>query len=314
MRSSIHGKEKGVVYKKMNIALPIVAVVLSPCISFFVYHIAQRRMKAGESGHSRAHLFYRMISGITIGQFFGHIVCNPLLAGPGMLGYALAYVLETIMHCCYPTPPENQVDSDADVDPLLVKTREAVYISDPTDPTQIEGAAQLQYTIRLTTKRCVILAVFMIILSVLSLTDALALASRLGASAPDPMLIISYLIHSASLSCVIYSVMLHAKLHTISDDRLRLLVWGLLTFFWTMVLVGSAIESILGVVTPPRNATGTQVLFAVYGLAAGIMLRLQQYFDNMKTADITMDRKQLTQGVIVFICAAGQAMITAIWL
>ncbi len=145
-------------------------------------------------------------------------------------------------------------------------------------------------------------------MTIVSLADGIHLA--LGEF--DVPQIVAYIVHAASMSIVICSGMIHAKVHRFERS---LLWWLLFTLVWCLILFGSALESIIGI----NIEMGTAIvhhpaLICFYGAAAGVLLRLQQYFHSHGAKARDTDRRDLLGGVIVFTIALAQAIVTSIFI
>lgn len=300
-------------------ALSLVGLVLSPLISTLVYWIARRRMKEVESTKSRAHMFYRMMSGILLAQFIGHtywyVAPFWFIAQFVALGYVLLDMGESWgrlwnrnEHYIPPSDGAPLVE-DIGLDKRSNISHTIILEDDITSPQYAENTFIIQDSVKDMTKRKWMLAVLLFCLVIISCADGFHLAI----TPMSPGLLVSYYIHGACLSVAVYGAMIHAHFHYHERSR-DWIWWVLLSFLWSAVYFSSALFVVLGL--PPQylilEILNHPAFIAMYGIASGFLLKTQHYFHGMKLE--TTDRKELWWGILVFVLSTAIAMATSVYL
>lgn len=295
-------------------ALSLVGLVLSPLISALVYWIARRRMKEVESTKSRAHMFYRMISGILLAQFIGHtywyVAPFWFIAQFVALGYVALDVGESFGRLWnrneHYTPPSDHAPlvEDIGLDKKTNTSHTIILEDDITSPQFAENLFIIQDSVKDMTKRTWMLTVLLLCLTIISCADGFHLTT----TPMSPGLLASYYVHGACLSVAVYGAMIHAHFH------LEWRWWVLFSFCWSVIYFFSALFVVMD--SPPQYLV-LEILnhpgfVAVYGFASGILLKIQHYFHGMKID--TTDRKELWWGMFAFILATSISMATSVYL
>ena len=161
-------------------------------------------------------------------------------------------------------------------------------------------------------KRRWILALLLGLFLMISFVDGLEL---IVANAPDgqALLYVFYYMHSLSLSLIAYSAMIHSRLQRIEHMGRRLITWLALTIVVTMVVATSAIMLLSQTLdaSAAQQILSDPALIVFYGLAAGVLLRVQQYFHAVKMEGI--DKWDTLSGIVVAFIALSQAMATSVF-
>jgi len=296
-------------------ALSLVGLVLSPLVSGFLYYLARRRLKEDDTSKSRAHLFYRMISGILLAQFLGHTYWYTpfwFIALFVSIGYFVMDAGESIGRLWnknpnYVGPTDYAAPQDIGLNKKTNVRAEIIVADDLTSPDFARDAFDIEDNVKDLTKRQWILAVLLCCLFVISCVDGFHLAVT-PSSIP---LIVSYYIHGICLSVAVYSAMIHAQYHT--EATRRWFWWCTLTIIWSIIYFCSALFVLLPI--PPYfilEVLSHQSFIAVYGFASGVLLKLQHYFHGMHVE--TRDKSELWWGIAVFFSSITIAMLTSIYL
>jgi NADH:ubiquinone oxidoreductase subunit 6 (subunit J) len=297
-----------------KVALSLVGLVLSPVISTAVYWIALKRIQESQDTKSKAHLFYRMVSGILLAQFIGHtywyVAPFWFIALFVALGYVMLDVAESIGRLWNTNPhylPSDLIIEDIGLDKKTNVSNNMVVASDLTSNDFAEETFDILDSVKDMTKRRWMLGVLFFCLIVISCADGFHLTVT-PISAP---LLASYYVHGACLSLAVFSAMIHAHIHT---SRRRRTWWFLLTLLWSVIYFCSALFVIIG--QPPQHLVADilnhPAFVALYGFAAGTLLKIQFYFHFMKS--LTADKRDLKWGILVFVMSCAIAMATSIYL
>lgn len=295
-------------------ALSLVGLVVSPLISALLYWLALRRLPEDEDIKSRAHLFYRMISGILLAQFIGHTYWYAapfwFIAIFVAVGYVMLDVAESIGRLWNTNSryiPSENITEDIGLNKKTNIKNTIRVVEDLTSNDFAEETFVIQDNVKDMTKRRWMLGVFFFCLTVISFADGFHLCIT-PISAP---LLASYYIHGGCLSVAVFSAMIHAHVHT---SEYRVVWWILLTLFWSVIYFCSALFVILDI--PPQymvyEILHHPAFVATYGFASGTLLKIQFYFHFMKSQ--SNDRRELWWGMGVFFLATTIAMATSIYL
>lgn len=300
---------------------------ISPALSTLVYIIARRRLQEGQDSASRAHLFYRLISFSLLGQFLGHLHMPPAAAAgasawfiPVLLavGYFVLDTVEAAARVCRKTPHITDSASDTahlsddialdratgqDLSVLVSNN-----VSSPSFASSVFAMQDVRYDVR---KRRWILALLLALFFVISLVDGLELVAQ-GTEA-NSLLVPFYYMHNLSLSLTAYAAMIHCRIQRIEHARTRLLTWALLTLCVVGVVGTSAVVPLSGTLSAAeaQRILLEPALVVFYGLAAGALLRVQQYFHAVKLA--SLDRWDTLAGVVVAFLVLSETMSTSVF-
>lgn len=301
--------------------IPLAGLVVCPLVSILVYAVARKRSEQIDTIRSKAHLFYRVISGVLLGQFIGHT------AWPStywMLlfvaaGYFVLDTLEVIGRMWYTNPnlvAGGDYDLQEDVD-LNEQTGEAGSVAvsnDLTGPEFQQAVFAKQDLYKNERKRQWMLFCIFVLFAVICFVNGLYFIYRLPQTQLErAQIIICYFCNALSMSAAVYGAMIHARIHRIEGKRTRLTWWMALTFVWSVIFFAPTIMVLAHVPWQWVHTVVTnQVLLALYGVCAGAVLKMQTYFHVMKQDN--MDRRELVAGILVFAAALGQSMATSIWL
>lgn len=296
-------------------ALSLVGLVVSPIVSGCVYWFAIHRLKESQDTKSKAHLFYRTISGILLAQFIGHTYWYAapfwFIAIFVALGFVLLDIAESIGRLWNTNPkylPLEYIIEDIGLDKKTVTSNPIVVVDDLTSPEFPEDTFTIQDSVKDMTKRRWMLGILFFCLAVISCADGFHLSTT-PISAP---LLISYYAHGVCLSVAVYGAMVHAHIHTTSKYRCGW--WTLFTLLWSSIYFCSALFVILEM--PPQyvifEVLHHPAFIALYGFASGTLLKIQFYFHFMKS--VTADKKDLWWGIVVMAASTTIAMTTSIYL
>lgn len=299
-------------------ALSVVGLVLSPILSIIVYNIARRNLqvKDGETSKSKAHLFYRMMSGLLVAQFIGHTYWYSapfwfiamFVAG----GYVAMDVGETIGRAWNKNPynygpPDHAARDDIGLNKRTNETHHVLVVDDITSPDLPQDIQDSEDSVKDVTKRNWVLGVLIWCLAVICWADGLHLAAA-PVSVP---ILVSYYVHGVALSLVVYGAMIHAKFH--NEERRRWAWWGVVSAIWSVVYFTSALLVVIGI---PQDVVLQiayhQAFIAFYGFASGVLLKVQHYFHAMKGE--ASDRREMWLGIVVLVVSTAVGMATSVYL
>jgi hypothetical protein len=293
-----------------KVILPLSGGIVCPLLSLGFYLIAKKRMQKKETVKSRAHVFYQMLSGILIGQFLCHtfiffdVTYTLILV---LVGYALMACVEIIgrmwnTNVQYVGPVDSQVDDELGLDKETMTTKPVVECTKKNMSTAIWQGQDVSKDRRI---RRWMLGTLFVVLVMISIVDGILMVFRTASVA----LVICYYLNSIAMTVAVLSSMIHAKIHTE-----EYYVWGILAGIWCLAVFCSTIPVLANV---PYSVSvmilENKVFISFYALAAGCVLRLQQYYHNQIFRAV-FDRKENCFGMIVFVLSAAQAAVTSVWL
>lgn len=313
-------------------ALVVLGVVLVPFISAIVLWYAHKRSNHRETTRSRAYLFYRALSGVLLGQFLCHTWVPVAL---GNLDVRLLFICTLVGYLCMDAAEallriwqdnRNYValvdDTPASLeDATLNKTQmaesEVVVLSNLSSADFAAQSWTLQDKRSEEHKRQWMLAALIFTLSIMATTDGLLLIA-LAPTADQDVLLICWYIHAVAMSMAVFGGMVHAKFHLIATRRERWFWWWLVAGAWWSIVVlvlAVGLPQWTSMAATMANAIIAHPAFLViYGVAAGLVLKLQQYYYNRRLDPKTTTKRDIGLGLLVFWLSAGQAAVTGFWL
>lgn len=293
-----------------KVILPLSGGIICPLLSLAFYIFSKKRMLKEETLKSRAHVFYQMMSGILIGQFLCHTfiffdVTYTLIFV--LVGYVVMVCAEVIgrmwnTNVQYIGPVDSQVKEDLDVDKESMSEKSVIRATADQMPTAIWVSQDVSKD---TNIRRWIMGVLIVVFIMISIVDGIVLIFRSASVA----LVVCYYVNSIAMTIAVLSSMIHAKIHF-----KEYYVWCILSGIWCLSVFCSTIP-VLANVSYDMSVLilENKVFIAFYALAAGCLLRLQQYYHN-QIFQTTFDRKENCFGIIVFVLSATQAAVTSVWL
>jgi hypothetical protein len=308
----------------------LAAPVVCPLLSAMVYLTARRRLLHRDSLTSQAYLFYLLISGNLLGQFLGHVSSAnvPLMALFIALGFFAMHAAQEVGQRWNTNAHFHGVSDYAARDDIGLHkesmTMDAVIVSsDLASPTFAQEHFEVYRQDKDERKRRWMLACLLLLLVVITFTDGLFLIYRASPTAAAPggalsvVLVICFYINVATMSLCVYGAMLHAKLHIVEDDRRRVGGWCALTALWSVVVFCNTAVMLLAGVTYGwvAGVVAMDVLVALYGVAAGVLLNLAAYFYlYLKRVETVTTKGELATGILVFGVSLGQNVATSYFL
>jgi len=299
--------------------LSLVGLVLSPVLSGILYYLARKRLnlKKDETSKSKAHLFYRMVSGILLAQFLGHTYWyNPFwfIGVFVCFGYFFMDASESIGRLWnkndnYIGPTDFAAPQDIGLNKKTHVRDNIIVADDLTSPEFAQEVFIVEDDVKDLTKRQYVLLVLLVCLFIISCVDGFHLA----VTPSSILLIVSYYVHGVCLSVAVYSTMIHAQYHTEGPKSRRWFWWCMITLIWSFVYFCSAIFVFLPIPSALLlDILNHKAFVATYGFASGILLKLQHYFHGIHVE--TRDKSELWLGIGVFFAAVAIAMMTSIYL
>lgn len=317
--------------------LPLMGGILCPCMSWLVYRVSRRRLKRKETLKSSAHVFYRSLSGILLAQFLCHTFLPSILPTNVtpftsldikymfyfiLLGYFVFEVCESISRIWntnvqYISPLDDANAYGQDEIGLNKETMEeqSVVVGQNVSSNDFSNTVWLlQDAAKDKRKRQWLLATLLVTFCIISVMDGMLLVYRNPQDTLQTIgILVSFFINGISMSFAIFGGMIHAKFHVTEEERPRVLWWSFVTAVWSVALICSSIPVLAGIsLQTTQDIVNNKILLAFYGFAAGMVLKLQQYYHQQKVNDI--DRRQTVIGLLVFFVALAQGVATSLWL
>ena len=324
--------------------LPLMGGIVCPLMSWLVYRVSRRRLKRKETLKSSAHVFYRSLSGVLLAQFLCHtfVPSAPAPSGSGggngtpftaldikymfyfiLLGYFIFEIFESIariwntnVHYIAPLDDHSPLGQDEiGLNKETMEEQTVVVASNVSSNDFSNTVWLLQDAAKDKTKRQWLLATLLITFCIISVMDGMLLIYRNPQDTLQTIgILVSYFVNGICMSFAIFGGMIHAKFHVVEEQRPRVAWWSFVTAVWSIALICSSIPLLSGAVTLQlaQEIVNNRVLLAFYGFAAGMVLKLQQYYHLQKVNNI--DRRQTIVGLLVFFIALAQGVATSLWL
>lgn len=304
--------------------LPFLGGLVAPALGVLVYRYVRRRLGVKEGSKSRAYLFYRVLSGVLLGQFVCHTNIQPdadlglyfpflfILSGYLAMDAAESIARVWNTNVAYIGPLDEQVDDDVALNREKMQENTVVVATNVGSSDFADVVWTAEDAAKDKVKRRWMLGCLLVVLSFIAVTDGMLLVFRNPQTTISMIsIVVFYFVNGVSMTVAVYGGMVHAKLMIIQEDRWRIFWNMVLGGFWCVVLICSSIPMLAGaqlsVISIVLRSKGYS---AVYGLTAGCVLRLQQYFHHRNVDKI--DKTQTAWSIIVFIVAAGQAAVTGL--
>jgi hypothetical protein len=312
-------------YSPLQMAmLPLLGGLVCPAILCATYLYARRRMRLKETLKSRAYLFYRVLSGVLLGQFLTHTY-----VGVDDLKFMLVFVMigyvvimdfgESVgriwnTNTSYVGPLDDRVSDEIGLDRTRMEQHSVIAAANISGDSFAETIWTAQDVTKDATKRRWMLGILLGMFGVVSIMDGLLLVLRNpqneGAVAA---IVVCYYVNGVAMSVAVYGAMLHAKIHLMEERRARRFWWVLVGGVWCVCVFCSAIPVLARVpLELVRTMVNHKAFVFAYGLAGGCILKLQQYYYNKKMEHI--DKRDTAWGMLVFALAAAQSAVTGYFL
>jgi len=307
--------------------LPLLGGIVAPILGFLVYKFSRRRLRVKDSSRSRAYIFYRILSGALLGQFLCHTnVIGGLwglefmylfvVAGYMLFGTAedVGRVWNTNVNYIGPSDGATSLTEDIALDKERMEEKPIAVIEDVTSHDFSAAVWMIQDKQKDRNKRQWILFGLMVVLACITVLDGMMLVYR-NPTTPEQVaiIIVCFFGNGISLSTAFYGAMIHARMHVNSEARTRVLWWTFVAGIWCAMLACASIPVLIGMqVTVAAEIVNSVPFVVVYGVAAGCILAIQQYFYGMKME--TTDKRDILWGRLVFVAAIGQSAATGFWL
>lgn len=314
-------------------ALSIAGLVLCPFLSIPTYIVARWRSdEANKSLKSRAYLFYMVISGVLIGQFIGHtkwaLDCTSGFATWGSFLIVTVFVAAGwfLLDTCeafarvWNTNPNLLAPSDynAPDDIALNKNsmeEETKIVTVDALSHDFSNAVFLgQDKFKDKTKRRWMLGVLFVLFAAVCFVNGLYLVYQYPRTGKEKAQVIAcYYANAVLMSTAVYGAMIHARIHVVEEKRPRTLAWFGLSILWSLIFFSSAFIVLIRLEwTVAYRIIHSEYLIAFYGVASGAILKMQQYFHNMKSDGI--DCSDTIFGRIVLFVSLGASVVVSVWL
>ncbi len=308
MNSTFSQGEQAVISLTGLLFCPIICIVL------FYIAVYRRQIKDSETLESKAHLFYRMTSGIILGQVLNFTIWSvqlvPLFVCTGY------FVLEIID--AYITPPGWKAELSQNLG-LNKKTmeKETIYaFDDLTDPNFGKKQTEIKLDTIDNRRRQFMLWITLFSFTLICISNGFHLVSG---NFPVSKLatLLCYVANAIAMTIAVCSCMIHAHYHVTEQHRRRVLWWSGVSFIWCVLIVfcGSAIIVLTNVVEPSlANAVIQSNAFTgIFGVSSGLLLRIHEYFHHNTKSSKGVDTKDVTMGLLVFALALAQSVIMSFY-
>lgn len=306
-----------------KVALSLMGGLLVPLMGWFVFVVARRRLRQSDSLTRRGYLFYQTLAGVLLGQFMCHTWRGLGVDATYMFVFALLGCL--VLHSAeqigrlwntnvnYHGPLRDDCDND---DYALERTHleeQTMMVVNNVGSHQFASTMwrALDYSKQMV-KRNWMMWLVVVVFSLIAVMDGLLLVCRNPQGETQVMLtVLAFYLNGCAMTVSVFGATLHSKWHVTEEHRAAW--WTALTLAWAAILVASVVPVLANVsVETALSIISHRAFLAFYGLAAGAVLGLKEYYHRRNMSDI--DRSEALWGEVVFWLAAGQAAVTAFWL
>lgn len=301
-------------------------LVLSPVVSFLIYRYVRFRLDETSTSKSHAHLFYRLMSGIFLGQFLCHtffkatiysVLGAEVMACFVLIGYLLVESAEKLARVCniynpdLIDSPDYRIPDDFALNKSTMTQDSYVVATDVGSDDFAMTTFRHQDVFHHDRKRLAIMLLVFVAFAMVCFADGMFLIQRFE---NNPQVIIPcFYINTLAMSVGVYGSMVHSKLHFIESTIKRRLTWAAWTAVWSLMLFSCSIpvlahmqqSAAIAVVANPAMA-------AFYAFCAGFIMWLQQYFHSIKL-DST-DRTETAIGLTALTIASAQSAVTGVFI
>ena len=307
--------------------LPLPGAILCPLVSVLIYRYVRKRYEGGETLKSRAYLFYRMMCGIFLGQFVCHTFFKgtvyatfkaEIMAAFVLVGFVLVEGAEELARVCGPNkyragPRDEDVDGEILVDAETMEEKTYVEVSRLAGTemgNKLQAVTDNRYDKR---KRRWILLLVGVVFVFVAVVDGLFLVYRNPQEEGTVIgIVVSFYVNKLAQTIALCGTLVHAKIHLIGGKKRRLAWWFGITAVWSLAVLLSTVPVLNDTAwSVVRDAVENPALSAFFSMAAGAVLWAACYFRQQKLRRI--DTKDTVVGVGVFVLAAGQSAVTAIF-
>jgi len=278
------------------------------CVLVYIISITRLRVKENETVASKAHLFYRMTSGIIIGQVLNFTVWSVQLVP---LFVCVGYYILEIYEAFQPNEP---IDEDVALNKNTMEDNTVSFFDDVTSAEYRQGQVTIKLLNIAKRRRLFMLFVVMFAFTLICISNGFHLAS--GQFAYNKAATIAcYVVNTLSLTVVLCSCMIHARFHVREEYRKRVLWWTVISLLWSVVIVfcGSAIIVLVGIqASLATDIIQSNAFTGIFAASSGLLLRAHEYFHH-NTKSKGLDKQDVALGLIVFAVALAQSTIVGIY-
>jgi hypothetical protein len=237
-----------------------------------------------------------------------------------LVAFLLARLIERIWFVCISTSDtieyeewSEDVFDKATLDKQRLEDKEVVVVENVAGQEMQQTVHTSTTLMKSMNKRRYMMISVVVTCMTLVIMDGFLLAFRQLDRDATAITVFAFYVNGITMTLMVCSVLVHARVHTISGKMTRLLVWYAVCALWCVALVCAVIPVATNVSAFLVESILQRTIFMIaYGSAGGWMLYFFSYYDKM--APKTADRAQTLLGWFVFTAAASQSIFTAYWL
>lgn len=308
------------------VALFLVGIVVAPIVCVLSYVYVRRPWRKPDTSSKRALYFYSALSGALIGQFVMRTVVVDaredtfIIMTSALVAFLGARLIERFWFACTSTQDtieyeefsEDLFDSTT-LDKQRLEDKEVAVVKDVAG-AEMQQAVQTssQLTKNLHKRRYMMLCVLAVCIALVIMDGFLVSYRQLDRESPAAT-VVAFYVNGIAMTLMVVSVLVHARVHNVSEKQTRLLVWSALCALWCVALICAVVPVVVGVSAFFVESVLQRTVFMIaYGSAGGWMLYFFSYYDKMSPKHT--DRTQSLLSWFVFAAAAAQCIFTAYWL
>jgi hypothetical protein len=290
--------------------ISLTGLVFCPLVSLFIFYIAvvRRRAKENETLSSKAHLFYRMTSGIILGQVLNFTLWSvqlvPLFVS---VGY---FALEIVMSFL---PEDRGNFGDVNLNKKTMEKESVFAFNNLTDESFVQGQLVMKKETQINPQRQFMLFITLFAFTLVCVSNGFYLVAH----GPGVSILLCYVGNAVAMTIVICSCMIHAHYHVNEVKRNRILWWFGINLLWGPIIVfvgGGGVGVLSGVMQQSLaiDVIKSNAFTGIFGVSSGLLLRIHQYFHYYNHNE-ALDKRDTTVGLCVFALALAQAVVIGIY-
>ena len=308
--------------------LPLAGALIVPTLSYLIYRYSRKRLQVHEGSRSRSHLFYRIMTGMLLGQFLCHSffkstiysdVGADFMAALVLLGWLTVECFWSLGRVCGPNKnvasPDmctNEQDEDMLLDKEQVVQHDYVELTGLNKTTSAKRLMSIYQASRDERRRMYVLMLVFVVYICICIVDGFYLVYRNPEDeAQQATQIACFFLNKVGQTIIILGALSHARLHTFDQKRKRIAWWFGLSFLWATAVTLSTLPVLVNMdADKATDLVSNNVLCAFYSLSAGMLLWLVGYFRSLNPKDI--DKKDTIKSLVVLILAASVSAVTGV--
>lgn len=281
------------------------------CTTIYLIAVKRLRVKENETIASKAHLFYRMTSGIILGQVLNYTIWSVQLVP---LFVCVGYYLLEVIDAFVSLDVGEERNGDIALNKETMEEETVFVFKDITDASYREGQASIRLNDKIKKRRHFMLWVTLFAFTLISISNGFHLASGLFPYNKTATLC-CYVANAVAMTVAVCSCMIHARYHVREEHRYRILWWFSVSLLWCVPIVfcGGTIIILVGVQSSlAQEVIQSNAFTGIFGVSSGLLLRIHQYFHHSRAKGVA-DKQDTFIGLSVFALSLAQSVVIGVY-